>query len=209
MKGDESTIGVSLGELTGASPSSTPSSPSPIGDRIRQRLQKYSLLEHLKGLWFSRKFNQHGILVVTGGWPFPKVINEGGRLEAENCQFYSGVRMEIGPNAHIHIGNGTYINRNTLLVAEQEITIGQDCKISWDVVIMDTDQHPLNAPITIRKPVHIQDKAWIGCRSIILKGVTIGEGAVIAAGSVVTKDVPPYTIFGGTPARYITDVNVS
>lgn len=176
--------------------------------RFRKRLQKHSVAEHLAGLWLSRKFTKHGILVVSEGLPFPKIINKGGKITAENCQFYSGVRIEIGHSGHVHIGNGTYINRNTLIVAEKEVKIGRDCKISWDVIIMDTDQHPLNSSTPVRRPVTIEDKAWIGCRCTILKGVTIGEGAIIAAGSVVTRDVPPYSIYGGVPARHLADVTV-
>ncbi len=174
--------------------------------RINKRLSKFSIGEHIAGMWLSRKFTDHGILVVTGGRPYPKVINKGGTLSAENCQFYSGVRMEIGSNGSIRVGNGTYINRNTLLVAEDNITIGKDCRISWDVIIMDSDLHPLNSDTVINKPVIIKDNVWIGCRAIILKGVTIGKGAIVAAGSIVTKDVAPYTIVGGNPARYIADV---
>lgn len=114
--------------------------------------------------------------------------------------------MEIGQGAGIHIGNGTYINRNTLIVSEDRVSIGRDCKISWDVIIMDTDQHPLNSSVPVKLPVTIEDKVWIGCRCTVLKGVTIGEGAIIAAGSVVTKDVPAYSIYGGVPARHLGDV---
>ncbi|MEX2363534.1 MAG: acyltransferase, partial [Balneolaceae bacterium] len=138
--------------------------------------------------------------------PFPKIINRGGKLVTGNCQFYSGSRLEIGPKAIIEIGTGTYINRNSLIIAEERVSIGENCRISWDVIIMDSDLHPLNSSSVINKPVVIENNAWIGCRCIILKGITIGEGAVVAAGSVVTKDVPPYTIYGGSPARYITDV---
>jgi len=134
------------------------------------------------------------------------VINKGGELIAENCQFYAGVRFEIGEQGTLSIGNGTYINRNTLIICEEEVTIGRDCKISWDVMIMDSDLHPLNSKTVVNKPVHIHDKAWLGCGCIILKGVHIGEGSIVAAGSVVTKDVPPFTIYGGNPAKYITDV---
>lgn len=174
--------------------------------RTKRRLKKHSLFEHLLGLWLSRKFTQSGILIVKESFPLPKIINKGGSLLAENCQFYSGVRIEIGKTGTVSIGNGTYINRNTLLVCESNIKIGANCKISWDVTIMDSDLHPLNSEETIHKPVNIEDKVWIGCRCIILKGVTIGEGAVIAAGSIVTKNVPPYTIFGGNPAKFITNV---
>ena len=177
--------------------------------KISNRLQKYTLWEHLAGLWLSRKFTKSGILVVSEGRPYPKIINKGGQLTAGNCHFYSGVRFEIGKNGHISIGNGTYINRNTLIISEKSVKIGTDCKISWDVIIMDSDLHPLTSDRLINKEVNIKDYAWIGCRCIILKGVTIGKGAVIAAGSVVTKNVPDYTIFGGSPARYLADVTTS
>ncbi|MFU8861991.1 MAG: acyltransferase [Cyclonatronaceae bacterium] len=138
----------------------------------------------------------------------PKVIHKGGKLIAGNCQFYSGVRLEIGPKAILSIGNGSYLNRNTLIVCEDRVEIGKNCKIAWDVIIMDSDLHPINdtSPI-INKPVRIEDGVWIGCRSIILKGVTIGEGAVIAAGSVVTKNIPPRTVYGGSPAKLIAELN--
>lgn len=174
-----------------------------IMQRIRQRLAKYSLWEHLLGLWFSRNFTQHGIIVVTGRQPFPKVINRGGDIYVGNCQFYEGVRFEIGKKAVLQIGNGTYLNRNTVVVAQKRVDIGKDCLIAWDVVIMDSDLHPIAGKIMEDKPVVIEDNVWIGCRTIILKGVRIGKGAIIAAGSVVTKDVPASTIAAGVPARII------
>ena len=172
--------------------------------RIRERLKKFSLLEHLAGLLHSGRFTRHGIIVCTGGRPYVKVINRGGRVEVDNCQFYSGVRLEIGPGALLRIGNGTYLNRNTLVVAQKEVRIGIGCKIAWDVVIMDSDLHPVDDLPMVDKPVAIGDFVWIGCRCIILKGVTIGDGAVIAAGSVVTKDIPAGAIAGGVPAKILS-----
>lgn len=174
--------------------------------RVKQRLRRHSVLEHLKGLWFARKFTKAGIIVVSGGSPFPTVLNEGGTLTAENCQFYSGVRLEIGKGAVLRIGNGTYINRNTVIVAKKSIEIGRNCKIAWDVVIMDSDLHPISEEDMEEKPIIIEDDVWIGCRCILLKGIRIGRGAVIAAGAVVTKDVPPSTVAGGVPARIIHDL---
>lgn len=175
--------------------------------RIFPRIKKYPFKEYLAGFLFSRKFDQSGVLVFSDGRPYPKVIHKGGMLITGHCQFYSGVRLEIGKKGLLQIGNGTYLNRNTLVVCEKEIVIGKDCKIAWDVVIMDSDLHPINSAPVIDKPVHIGDKVWIGCRSIILKGVTIGPGAVVAAGSVVTKNIPAHTLWGGVPARYICDVS--
>jgi acetyltransferase-like isoleucine patch superfamily enzyme len=176
--------------------------------RYKHRLKKHSLIEHLRGLWFSRKFSKSGILVVSEGYPSPKIFNEGGEIFSENCQFYSGVRIEIGKNAIVKIGNGTYINRNSLIVSHKQIEIGKDCKISWDVIIMDTDQHAIPGTATEDKPVIIEDGVWIGCRSIILKGVRIGTGAIIAAGAIVTKNVAPHTLVGGVPARLLLELNI-
>ncbi len=175
--------------------------------RIISRLKKYPFREYLSGWILSRKFSRHGILIATGGRPFPKVINKGGKLTAGNCQFYSGVRLEIGKQGYLEIGNGSYLNRNTLIVCEESVSIGKNCKIAWDVIIMDSDLHPIASSPILHKPVQIKDEVWIGCRCIILKGVTIGQGAVIAAGSVVTKNIPPFTIWGGAPAKFIANVN--
>ncbi len=171
------------------------------------RIRKYPLKDYIAGFLFSRKFDKKGVLVFSDGRPYPKVIHKGGMLITNHCQFYSGVRLEIGKKGVLQIGNGTYLNRNTLVVCEKEILIGKNCKIAWDVIIMDTDLHPINSNPIINKSVYIDDNVWIGCRAIILKGVTIGRGAVIAAGSVVTKDIPAYTIWGGAPAQFICDVS--
>lgn len=171
--------------------------------RFFRRWRKFGLWAHLRGLWLSRRFATHGLLVVTGWGPAPKVLNRGGRLEAENCQFYEGVRFELGPGAIIRIGNGTYLNHHTLVVAEKLVEIGRDCKIAWDVVIMDSDLHEVPGQGKNDRPVVIEDEVWIGCRAIVLKGVRVGKGAVIAAGAVVTKSVAPYSIVAGVPARFV------
>ncbi len=171
--------------------------------RLRARLRKHSLPEHLAGLWLSRKFAVHGIIVACEGRPWPRVINRGGEIHAKNCQFYSGVRFEIGPGARIEIGNGTYLNRNTLVHADKLVRIGSACKISWDVIIMDSDQHSIPGRDSERAVI-IEDDVWIGCRTIVLKGVTIGKGAIIAAGSVVTKDIPAGAVAAGVPARVLS-----
>lgn len=171
--------------------------------RLKQRFHRHSPWEHLLGLWLGRKFTTAGITVAAGGWPLPKVINEGGEIHTENCQFYAGVRLEVGKGAIIRIGNGTYLNRGTTVVAHDRVEIGRHCKIAWDVVIMDTDQHVIPQMENRDLPVVIGDDVWIGCRVIILKGVSIGARAVIAAGAVVTKSIPPDCVAAGVPARVI------
>lgn len=155
----------------------------------------------------ARKLTRHGVISVTSGRPRPRVFNKGGEVNVESCLFYPGVRLEIGKGAVLKIGNGTYLNRNTLIVAEERVEIGRDCHIAWDVVIMDSDLHPIKGTQMINKPVIIEDNAWIGCRCIILKGVTVGAGAIVAAGSVVTKSIPPRVIAGGVPAKVLTTLD--
>lgn len=171
-------------------------------ERVRRRLDKAGVLAHLLGLWLRPRFQRAGIIIVMGGFPLPSVHNMG-RIEVENSAFYTGVRIECWPGALIKIGNGTYLNRGTEIVASRQVTIGRDCKIARDVIIMDTDQHALPGRELVAEPVTIGDRVWIGARAIVLKGVTIGEDAVIAAGSVVTRDVPAGSLVGGVPARIL------
>ena len=170
---------------------------------MRHRLHKHSVASLLLGAWVRRRFTRAGLLVQVPGWPLTRVINRGGRIEAANCTFFPGVRLECWRDARIVIGNGTYLNRNAEIVAAREVSIGKDCMIAWDVVIMDTDQHAIGGAPLIAKPVRIGDRVWIGCRAIILKGVTIGDDAVVAAGAIVTHDVPPKAVVAGHAARII------
>ena len=110
------------------------------------------------------------------------------------------------------------------LHAMRQITIGNNVKIGADVLIIDNDSHPID--FALRRddneydkgseqyldsvqalPVTIDDDAWIGARSIILKGVHIGARSIIAAGSVVTKNIPPDTIAGGNPAKVLRQLS--
>jgi acetyltransferase-like isoleucine patch superfamily enzyme len=172
--------------------------------RVAVRLRQHSFLSQLLGLWVRRKFTRAGLLVQMPGWPLLRVRNNGGHVEAANCTFFPGVRLECWRGARIIIGNGTYFNRNTEVIAASEVQIGHDCMIAWDVVIMDTDQHGHHGAEPKTAPIRIGDRVWIGCRAIILKGVTIGDDAVIAAGAIVTKNVPSGAIVAGHAARVIS-----
>ena len=114
------------------------------------------------------------------------------------------------PNSRIIIGDNVGISGSTIC-ATTSVTIGNNVLIGSGCLISDTDSHPIDwedrlydRNVKTRKaPIVIEDNVFIGARSIILKGVTIGEGAVIGAGSVVSKDVPPYSIVCGNPARVV------
>lgn len=113
----------------------------------------------------------------------------------------------------ISIGNDVYIGPYAIFSAEKGLTIGNKVTFGPHVTIMAGnhnfkvigsyifDNHEKNEDDDL--PVVICDDTWIGCNVVILKGVTIGRGAIIGAGSIVTKDVPPYAIVGGNPAKII------
>lgn len=127
----------------------------------------------------------------------------------------------------VTVGMNTFIGGSTLICTER-IDIGNDVLISWGCTIIDNDAHSLiwelrkddvrewkkgiaentlgkykNWDFVKSAPIRICDKSWVGFNSIILKGITIGEGAVVGAGSVITKDVAPYTVVAGNPARIV------
>lgn len=161
------------------------------------------LFGYLKGLWLRRRFTSCGLLAVEKGWPLPQIKNVGGEVRAENILLYPGSRLSAEQGGKLSIGNGTYLNRGAEVIAWERVEIGRDCMIGWDALIMDTDLHPVGDRPLRNAPVVLHDNVWIGCRAIVLKGVTIGEGSIVSAGSIVTKDVPAYTVVGGQPARVL------
>ncbi len=177
------------------------STPTP-WQRVSRRLKRDGVGGYILGLLLRPRFQRAGVLYVRGLWPFPEIQNNGW-IEAGNCAFFSGVRLECWAGARIEIGHGTYLNRNTEIVAAKAVSIGRDCKIARDVIIMDTDQHALPGQELAIRPVRVGDRVWIGARALILKGVTIGDDAVVAAGAIVTRDVPPRGVVAGNPARLI------
>lgn len=110
----------------------------------------------------------------------------------------------------ITIGRGTLIVAAALSVTEERgaIDIGADSMLAYDVEVRNGDSHPIfdlgsGERINPARDVHIEDHVWIGGRASILKGVRIGQGAVVALGAVVSRDVPPHTLVAGVPARVI------
>jgi maltose O-acetyltransferase len=109
------------------------------------------------------------------------------------------------PGGHLEIGDNVIVNYGSSLVASAHVKIGADCLIGTHVMVMDCDFHRVEdkAWDTTGVPVVVEDRVWLCNRSIVLKGVTIGHDSVVAAGSVVTRDVPPRSIVAGVPARVV------
>ena len=148
-------------------------------------------------------------------------------IEVGEDSLITGSYIIEKPSGYIKIGNRTFIGGGTFISIEG-IEIGDDVMFSWGCTVMDNNAHSLNwekRKNDVRdwkkgldegktgvyknweyvrsKKIIIKNKAWIGFNSIILKGVTIGEGAIVGAGSVVTQDVPDFAIVAGNPAQII------
>src|SRR3989442_912714 len=141
-----------------------------------------------------------------------------------NCTM-DGVHFAIGQEGKVVIGDYCYFT-NAVLLCELELHLGNYVVIGWNATIADSDFHPLAPaeriadaiacsplgkgrprPPILRKPVVVEDDVWIGPNATILKGVRIGRGAFIEAGSLVTRDVPPRARILGNPAQIIGEVS--
>lgn len=129
----------------------------------------------------------------------------------------SGAQVWIaaGPGGHqrLVVGNNSYIGHAVQVVCGSQITIGRHVLIANRVVLNGYDGHPLDPLARARNepgsagPITVHDYAWIGNDAMVLKNVTIGRGAVVAAGALVTEDVPELTVVGGVPARAIRKID--
>jgi galactoside O-acetyltransferase len=167
----------------------------------------------LKLIFYTKKDEKKYLEIGSRG-----IINSKFIFESEKGS------VKIGDN--VHIGNATFISRNSIVV-------GNDVTMAWDIVIYDHNSHSIyweerkndnnqcyqdyinhSGNNIVNKdwvnvkdaPIIIKDKVWLGFGVTVLKGVTIGEGAVVGAKSVVTKDVLPWTVVAGNPAKEIKSI---
>jgi len=156
---------------------------------------------------FSRKNRVEGWKYFFGS--FGVFRFDGGFLDLK-----SGVWLEAGVLLHcisgrLSVGNRTFVNKGSLIASKQDIRIGNDVLIGDYVSIYDHDHGLLNRSEYATSPVKIEDNVWIGSHAVVLKGVSIGQGSVVAAGSVVTKSIPAGEVWGGVPARFIKSIESS
>jgi acetyltransferase-like isoleucine patch superfamily enzyme len=156
-------------------------------------------------------------------------VGRGLRLECGIPQVMGNLEIHIGDDVTINgvntfstnnmrsrpvmkIGSGCYIGHQVSISVASSVIIGNHCLIADRVMISDNDGHPLD-PVARRMglpvpdedvaPVVLEDDVWVGSRAVILKGVKVGTGSVVGAGAVVTRDVPPFVVVAGNPARVV------
>lgn len=134
-----------------------------------------------------------------------KILKNAEITVQKGFDIFAGAHIILMPDAKLTLGSG-YINRNLKIRCFKEISIGSDVAISENVTIWDSDAHVIIGKETeMTKPIKIGNRVWIGTNCTILKGVNIGDGAIIAAGSVVTKNIPANCLAAGVPAKVIKE----
>jgi len=138
---------------------------------------------------------------------------------------YLGTMFDVGPQGRVELGEYALVH-GARIICDSEVTIGDYALISWNVVFMDTYRLPFSSTerrkaleaVPCRSPriafsevnsapIRVERNVWIGFDACILPGVTIGEGSVVGAKSVVNENVPPYTVVAGNPARVIRQLD--
>ncbi len=195
--------------------------------KLRHIFYKYwnPLYFKLNGITFGRRMEVLNKVYIKGNGQI--VIGDDFEFRSGDntnaiCRNIRGTLYTMSPEARIVIGDRVGIS-SACLWAKERITIGNDVNIGGDCLIMDNDAHPIDYLQRRRSyekevgtenyrqkigtaPIEIGDDVWIGARCQILKGVHVGARSIIAAGSVVTKDVPADVIAGGIPCRVIKNI---
>ena len=138
-------------------------------------------------------------------WPHQVSLGANCRLEHDVYFHFDG---QYSPGPSILVGDRTFLGAGCEFNVLWRVSLGENCRIAAGVRFVDHDHllegtGPLRRGYGRTEPIEIADNVWIGANAVILRGVRIGQGAVVAAGAVVTKNIPPNEIWGGVPARKI------
>jgi acetyltransferase-like isoleucine patch superfamily enzyme len=169
----------------------------------------------IRGAWriflakiYLRKATQLGKMVSVNGKPI--VDNQGEMIFGDEVRVWSPIvraQLYTGKKGKLIVGRNARLN-GVHIDARELVQIGENVRIAPYTIILDSDFHDTKDHFSdgASSPVIIERDVWIATRATILKGVTIGHGSVIAAGSVVTKSIPPKSVAGGVPARVIKKI---
>jgi len=177
--------------------------------------------------------DKNAVILPSVNFDFREIV-EMNRNTKVNISEYSVIGCDFifeTKDGYISIGKRTFINSGTSIISRNEIVIGDDVTIAWNCTLYDHNAHSIdwrerkkdlldlfkygqsnymkhkNWSVVKSRPIVIKDKVWIGFGCTILNGVTIGEGAIIGANSVVREDVKPWTIVAGNPAKEIRSIS--
>ena len=190
------------------------SSPD-VGELAKLWLQKWRWYERNALPWNRARI--HWELLRRGAfarWPLEgnvlEALQEGRLRIGRDTLLEPGVWLTAPGQARIHIGSGTFLNQRVMVAALELVEIGDHCMFANGCFVTDADHRvdDLERPITwqgftSKGPTRIGDNVWCGANVVVTSGVTIGERCVIGANSVVNRDLPPFSVAAGAPARVI------
>ena len=170
----------------------------------------YLTSNYIISRYYLRKVDVLGKFVFTRRKP--TIVNKGTMQIGNLVRIWSNInptRLAVHRGGRLIIGEKTLVN-GTMISASTEISIGKNCFIGPQTIIMNSDFHGIGGTDSTEgesAPIIIEDNVWLGTRTMVLKGVHIGEGAIVAAGAIVTKSVPAYTVVAGVPAKIVKHLN--
>jgi len=179
--------------------------------KIRSSIKKILLsiinnVNHLK--IYSLEENINFGKNVTIGKNVVIKTTDGGKIIIGNNVSIEANSYLYAQSGEVIIGENCFVGFGSQVVAKKSINIGADCLISAYSIIRDANHGtkkniPINAQPHNVEEIIIEDDVWIGAHSVVTAGCTVGQGAVVGANAVVTKDIEPYTVVGGVPAKFI------
>ncbi|MFZ5446240.1 MAG: acyltransferase [Myxococcota bacterium] len=158
-----------------------------------------------------REVDEVGEGVRCRGWP--RIENHGHISIGDNVELISlnmvPVELATSPGGRLRLGNGTLLNYGVSIGCSGSVTVGERGLIGPYAMIIDSDFHDLHDRMKRPppRPVVLEDDVWIGAKAVVMPGVTIGRASVVGAGSVVTHDVPPFTVVAGVPAKVVKKID--
>ncbi|HUL21095.1 MAG TPA: DapH/DapD/GlmU-related protein [Thermodesulfobacteriota bacterium] len=162
----------------------------------------WKIMIHSMGGTIGKRVKFYGGVRIVGNAP-------GAIRIGDDVRILRGVTMSTTPSGKIHIGSSSHVGESTIIFSDISIQIGDNVIIGPQNIIVDFDhtyasfEIPINQQGINRKEVTIEEDVWISSHCVIIKGVKIGKGAVIGAGSVVNREIPAYSVAAGVPIRVI------
>jgi acetyltransferase-like isoleucine patch superfamily enzyme len=158
-----------------------------------------------KAKWVLRGARRVGRSAHVLGWPR---VNATDLEIGEQFKIWSGHRQTlISGWGRIRFGDRCFVNCGAVVIATREVDVGDDVAMGNEVYVMDSNSHGVEGQPHVEAPVRIGDGTWLGARAMVLPGVTIGKRVLVAAGSVVTRDVPDDVLVAGNPAKVVRSLS--
>jgi acetyltransferase-like isoleucine patch superfamily enzyme len=154
--------------------------------------------------WQLRHCRSVGVQPTVLGYPR---IDATDMTVGDHFQIWSGHRQTLITGwGRVRVGDRVFVNSGSVVFSAIEVVIGNDVAIANEAYLMDSDSHGVEGRPVKEAPIRIGDGSWVGARAMILPGVTVGTRCLIAAGAVVSRDVPDDTLVAGNPARVVREL---